>query len=767
MAFDFSKLNFFGKLDARARVMVLLSGVIVFILLVYFITRYFTGGESAVGPSKVATAPQGLQSAPGTSQVTAEYYQAIKKSNLQTEQAARLSGGSAIPIMVNTGYKSPNAAAQCNIICSDQSANVKTLLDDWVKTGKMDPEVASMLQTMADKNVSVPEYAALLDKLVKEGKITPEQARELLEQYKKQHANALLQESAKFMDDLMKSGALPLDVANDLLNAQKNGMSVADYAAKLQELVRQGKISPETAAKLLAQYTQQRAREGAKENLATIAQMLANGEITPDVAKTLADLASRNVPVDEYAAALQRLVAEGKITPAAAAKLLEAYRKQKEGAGPQSSLEQMIQKAEADAYQELKDLLQTKQISTEVATKIADMIQQKVPLDTFKATINQMVTQGKLKPDIAQLKIADYEKVMHLRETAARLAALQANNASPVDYANELKRAVAEGSMSPDEAAQLMQQYQAMTSTAGAAVTPTKSTEAYNELQKRLQEAGAGTVPPAQAATEFATVQTQTVQEAASDRQARIDALTAAMSAQSGALLAAWQPPTQEYRAGSWSVAKKGEAGASAGGGSSSSSSTTIIGAGAPMIKAGTILFAVLDTAVNSDYPDSPVLATIVDGKLKGAKLMGKLTTTKSVSGQMDRVTLNFSLMDVADWPRSKSVTAYAIDPDTARTVLASSVNYHYLMKYGAIMGTSLLQGYSSAITTSGSTTTTGIFGTSSQSPVLNSSNKLMVALGQIGQNMSSVTQNWTNIPPTVRVDSGVSLGILFMADVT
>src|SRR5262249_6481187 len=146
---------------------------------------------------------------------------------------------------------------------------------------------------------------------------------------------------------------------------------------------------------------------------------------------------------------------------------------------------------------------------------------------------------------------------------------------------------------------------------------------------------------------------------------------------------------------------------------------TTTIITGPTVIKAGTIYFAVLDTAVNSDFPDTPVMATIVEGKYKGARVMGRIVTTKGVTGQMDRVTLNFTIMNDDSWPRTKGITAYGIDPDTARIAIASSVNYHYLMRYGSIIATSFLQGYASAITNAG-TSTTGIFGTSTTHPELN-----------------------------------------------
>lgn len=763
MAFDFSKLNFFNKLDARARVFVLFGVVLGIIVIIYAGTRYMLGSSRAVGPSKVATAPSGLQSVPG-GQVTSEYYKAVLQANQQKQQQAQMSGTSAIATMINPGSSASTGSPNCNIICSDKSANVKDLLDDWMRQGKITPEVAQALQDAANKNIPVGEYAAMLDSLVKQGKLTPEQARELLEQYKKQHANALLQESANVMDGLIKSGALPLDAANELLTAQKNGMSPEDYAALLQRMVKEGRISPETAAKLLAQYTQQKAKEAAQANLATMADMLRRGEITPDVAKQLADLANRDVPVSTYEQALNALVAQGKLTPAAAAKLLDAYKKQKLGMGANAAMQKLIKDAEDAAYAELTQLVKDNQITPDTATQIGSMIQNNVSLDDFKTAINTMVQNKQLTPEISLLKIDDYTKVKMLRDQAARLASLQANNAPPSAYADELRKAVAAGILTPDQAAQMLQDYQAMT--APVPVTTGGGNAAFANLQNRVGQPSQVGVQT----TTFTADQLRAQQDAAQARQERITNMMTAMQSQSGQLISAWAPPTMQHRAGSYNDRPGGLPGAGVqtgtAGTSTTSTTTTTTSTTAPLIKAGTIIFGVLDTTVNSDYPDSPVLVTIVEGQFKGAKLLGKLMATKGVAGQMDRIALNFTMMNEDQWLTSKSVTAYAIDPDTARTVMASSVDYHYLMRYGAIMATSFVQGYASAITQAG-TSTTGIFGTSTTHSALDPRQRLLVGIGQIGTNLGQVTQNYVNIPPTVRVNAGVSLGILFMADVT
>lgn len=764
MALDLSKLNFFSRLDARARVVVLFLIVLGIIILVYLGTTYFAGGDKTLGPSRVASAPAGLQSIPGGTTQSAEYQRALSQANIQRAEAAKMSGGSSVPTQINTGVAI--GLGSC-VICSDESANVKNLLDDWIRQGKVTPEVSDMLGALANKNVTVDEYAAALNQLVKEGKLTPEQARALLDEYKKQHMNAMLNETGKVMDDLIKSNQLPLEAANDLLDTQKKGASQAEYSVSLQKMVREGKISPTVAQQLLQQFNKQCLEEAKNKHTVTINQMSSNGSVTPDVAKQLTDLTKSNVSIEGYIAELNRLVGQGKLTPVAAGNLAEAYRQVKAVCGSAGTISELLRQAENEAYQELSDLLSAGKISPETAAQLSSLIQNNVPLDDYKTIVNQLLQEKKLTPEIAQLKIGDYEKVKKLREAQQQLADLQANNTSPTDYAEALKRLVAAGIITPEQAAQLLQEYQALTSTRAASV-PLAGGQ-FGVLQQKVQEGASGEQAPL-VTGDFAQVQAQVVEETAQDRQTRLDALMTAMTGQATQLISSWQPPIMQHREGTPDQPKGkhlgvgdelGIEGAGPGSGGLVGASSA-----APLIKAGTIIFGVLDTAVNSDYPDSPIMVTIVEGKYKGAKLLGKITTTKGVSGQMDRVSLNFTLMNLDSWPKSKGVTAYAIDPDTARTVLASTVDYHYLMRYGAMIATSFLQGYSTAITNEGETSVN--FGTTTSThPELSPSNKLMVGLGQVGQNLGTATQNYINRPPTVRVDSGVSLGILFMADVT
>lgn len=100
MAFDFSKFNFFNRLNARARVFFLLAGVVAIALLFYVASLFLGGGEEAAGPSRIASAPPGLQSVPGGA-ITPEYQRAVEEASAQRARQAQITGTSAVPTMIS------------------------------------------------------------------------------------------------------------------------------------------------------------------------------------------------------------------------------------------------------------------------------------------------------------------------------------------------------------------------------------------------------------------------------------------------------------------------------------------------------------------------------------------------------------------------------------------------------------------------------------------------------------------------------------------
>ncbi len=177
------------------------------------------------------------------------------------------------------------------------------------------------------------------------------------------------------------------------------------------------------------------------------------------------------------------------------------------------------------------------------------------------------------------------------------------------------------------------------------------------------------------------------------------------------------------------------------------------------VMKAGSVMFAVLDTSVNSDEK-SPIMASIVDGPLKGSKLIGRFTRVNQ------RVLLSFNLLNDPNYYKSLSLNAVAIDPNTARTAISGEVNNHYLLRYGTVFATAFLSGLSDAVLQSSASNQCGWFGCVSHFNPLNTRQQVLVGLGTAGQKIATnFGDKFSNLPPTVKIKGGTGIGILIMSD--
>lgn len=180
---------------------------------------------------------------------------------------------------------------------------------------------------------------------------------------------------------------------------------------------------------------------------------------------------------------------------------------------------------------------------------------------------------------------------------------------------------------------------------------------------------------------------------------------------------------------------------------------------GPAFVRAGSILPAVMMTAINSDEP-GPVLAQVVSGPLKGARLIGQMVSSDQ------SVAVQFSSLSMPGASQTFNISSFAVDPDTSRTGLATDVNNHYFLRYGLGLAAAFISGYGEAVQNSGSTTTTNAFG--GTTTVLGDMTHKQIAesaFGKVGQKLGSELDKETNRAPTVTVASGTSIGVLFMAD--
>ena len=248
----------------------------------------------------------------------------------------------------------------------------------------------------------------------------------------------------------------------------------------------------------------------------------------------------------------------------------------------------------------------------------------------------------------------------------------------------------------------------------------------------------------------------QLAQLSQQQREELLNQLQQAMASQAGELISSWTPPpSQQYVEGT--PPKEAQA-AAAGAGQGTQGQQQE--QAPPVVKAGTIMFAVLDTGINSDEP-SPIMATIVNGKFKGAKLLGSFQRVKK------KVVLRFTTMSLPKYPNSITVNAVAIDPNKARTALATHVNSHYLLRYGTLFASSFIEGLGEVIGDQGTVTMFGPFEFAQVKPELSTTEQIMSALGEVGKKAGQELKPIVRTPPTVKVRAGYGIGILFMADVS
>lgn len=179
------------------------------------------------------------------------------------------------------------------------------------------------------------------------------------------------------------------------------------------------------------------------------------------------------------------------------------------------------------------------------------------------------------------------------------------------------------------------------------------------------------------------------------------------------------------------------------------------------LLPAGTIEYAQLITEANSDVP-GPILAEIVTGPFKGARMVGSFETT------YDYLTLNFNtiILDGVDY----SANAVAIDPETTLPGLVTEIDRRYFTRIVLPIAGEFISGFADAISESGTTTITVSGDTTTQTTSNNRDNDQEVASGvaTAGKELSSILQEIKdNNPPLLRVEAGTPMGILFVDSVT
>lgn len=179
----------------------------------------------------------------------------------------------------------------------------------------------------------------------------------------------------------------------------------------------------------------------------------------------------------------------------------------------------------------------------------------------------------------------------------------------------------------------------------------------------------------------------------------------------------------------------------------------------APAIKPGDLLYAIIDTGVNSDIP-SAVMATVASGKYKTARLLG------GFQRHDERLVLAFTR---AILPSGETIQleAYAVDPTTTEASVASSVDTHFFSRWGGLVASAFLEGLGSAKRYSGSQSIIyGNNGENNDQMVWNTyspADQAWIAAGKVGEKVGKVFERNFERSPTVYLESGTPVGVLIL----
>lgn len=175
-------------------------------------------------------------------------------------------------------------------------------------------------------------------------------------------------------------------------------------------------------------------------------------------------------------------------------------------------------------------------------------------------------------------------------------------------------------------------------------------------------------------------------------------------------------------------------------------------------LNVGDLIYAIVDTSVNSDVP-SAVMATVVSGKYKGLKLLGKFQRFE------ERLVLAFS-RGVLPTGELLEIDAYAIDPQTTEASVASAVDTHFFSRWGGLVASSFLEGFGKATMMSGATNVYDSFGGTTDQMMFSDysmEDQLWIAAGKVGEKTSDMFAKNFEKPPTVYLDSGAPIGVLIL----
>lgn len=257
-------------------------------------------------------------------------------------------------------------------------------------------------------------------------------------------------------------------------------------------------------------------------------------------------------------------------------------------------------------------------------------------------------------------------------------------------------------------------------------------------------------------------------QQAATDpqREGKINELTTAMVQQMGSILGNQKPKELKHMTIYMpSTVKNGidENGNQVVGGSNPQLDALTLADQKPakvIVPAGKIEYAQMVLEANSDIP-GPVMALMASGTFSGAKLIGKFTK------QEEYLVITFNQL-VTKKGTSVPINAYALDPATSLTGLATDVDHRYFRRIVLPAAAKFVQGLGEAYAETTTETTQNATTTTTATTDLDPKQEMGKAVSEAAQAVGDIlSEDGKSVEPLIIVAAGTPLGILFMDSVT
>lgn len=250
-------------------------------------------------------------------------------------------------------------------------------------------------------------------------------------------------------------------------------------------------------------------------------------------------------------------------------------------------------------------------------------------------------------------------------------------------------------------------------------------------------------------------------------REGKVNAIAQGMSQQIGSILGALEAKKMQHM----EVSKKIDAAnavdangnlisASSANGVNQLAAAAAAKPGKIIVPAGKIEYAQMVLEANSDIP-GPVVALIASGQFNGGKLIGKF------SSQEEYLVITFTQL-VTKKGTSIPINAYAIDPGTSLTGMATDVDHRYFTRIILPAAAKFVEGLGDAYAQTTTSVTQNATTTTTASEDLNTKQEFGKAVSEAAKSVGDILdEDGQNTKPLVIVAAGTPMGILFMDQIT